>query len=88
MTIIQAIILGMVQGLTEFVPISSSAHLVIVPWLFNWRDPGLAFDIALHLGTLTALLWVFWADWLRLVRAGFASIVERKIGNDSDRRLA
>ena len=88
MTVIQAIVLGIVQGLTEFVPISSSAHLIIVPWLFRWSDPGLAFDVALHLGTLVALLWFFAADWVRLVRAGVASIVERKIGNDSDRRLA
>lgn len=88
MTIIQAIILGIVQGLTEFIPISSSAHLIIVPWLFKWRDPGLNFDIALHLGTLTALLWFFWSDWVRLVRAGIASIVERKIGDDLNRRMA
>jgi undecaprenyl-diphosphatase len=86
--IFQAVILGIVQGLTEFIPISSSAHLIIVPWLFRWDDPGLAFDIALHLGTLTALLWFFWADWVRLVRAGVASIIERKIGQDTDRRLA
>lgn len=88
MTLIQAIVLGIVQGLTEFIPISSSAHLIIVPWLFRWSDPGLAFDIALHLGTLVALLWFFWADWVRLIRAGVASIIERKIGNNSDRRLA
>jgi undecaprenyl-diphosphatase len=87
-TVFQAIVLGIVQGLTEFIPISSSAHLIIVPWLFRWNDPGLPFDIALHLGTLVALLWFFWADWVRLVRAGVASIVERKIGNDTDRRLA
>ncbi len=88
MTLIQAVILGIVQGLTEFVPISSSAHLVIIPWLFHWNDPGLSFDIALHLGTLVALLTFFWSDWVRLVRAGLASIIERKIGADSDRRLA
>ena len=88
MTAIQAVILGIVQGLTEFVPISSSAHLIIIPWLFGWDDPGLAFDVALHLGTLVALLWFFAADWARLVRAGIASIVERRIGDDSDRRLA
>jgi undecaprenyl-diphosphatase len=87
-TLLQAIVLGIVQGLTEFIPISSSAHLIIVPWLFRWSDPGLAFDIALHLGTLVALLWFFWADWVRLIRAGVASIIERKIGNNSDRRLA
>jgi undecaprenyl-diphosphatase len=87
-TVIQAVILGIVQGLTEFVPISSSAHLIIIPWLFHWDDPGLAFDVALHLGTLVALLWFFATDWVRLVRAGIASIIERKVGNDTDRRLA
>jgi undecaprenyl-diphosphatase len=87
-TLIQAIILGIVQGLTEFIPISSSAHLVIIPWLFRWNDPGLSFDVALHVGTLVALLLYFWPDWVRLVRAGIASIVERKIGDDPDRRLA
>ena len=88
MSLFQAVILGIVQGLTEFIPISSSAHLVIIPWLFRWNDPGLSFDLALHLGTLMALLWFFWSDWVRLVRAGVASIIERKIGDDSDRRLA
>ncbi len=89
--IIQAIILGIVQGLTEFIPVSSSAHLIIVPWLFNWDDQvlnGLSFDLALHLGTLVALLIFFASDWARLIRAGIASIVERKIGSDPDRRLA
>ena len=61
---LQAIILGIVQGLTEFLPVSSSAHLVIIPWLFNWDDPGLAFDVALHMGTLVALLVYYWRDWL------------------------
>ncbi len=89
--IIQAIILGVVQGLTEFIPVSSSAHLIIVPWLFNWDDQvlnGLSFDLALHLGTLVALLIFFASDWVRLIRAGIASLVERKIGSDPDRRLA
>lgn len=88
MTIIQSIVLGLVQGLTEFIPVSSSAHLIIVPWLFKWSDPGLTFDVALHLGTLLALIWFFRKDWVRLIRAGVASIVERKIGNDPDRKLA
>jgi len=52
----QAIILGIVQGLTEFLPVSSSAHLILIPWLLGWADQGLAFDVALHLGTLLALL--------------------------------
>jgi undecaprenyl-diphosphatase len=61
--IIQAIILGIIQGVTEFIPISSSAHLIIVPWLFGWTGPALTslpFDVALHLGTLVAVLWFFW----------------------------
>ena len=63
-SIFQAIILGTVQGLTEFLPVSSSAHLILVPWLLRWRDPGLAFDVVLHLGTLLALLAYYWRDWL------------------------
>jgi undecaprenyl-diphosphatase len=77
-SLFQAVILGIVQGLTEFIPISSSAHLVIIPWLFRWDDPGLSFDLALHLGTLIALLSFFWSDWVRLVRAGVASIIENR----------
>ena len=73
MTTWQAIILGSVQGLGEFLPISSSAHLVLVPWLFHWQDPGLAFDIALHIGTLVAVIIYFWRDWLRLLTQGFTA---------------
>src|SRR5215469_9086065 len=62
-SVFQAIVLGIVQGLTEFLPVSSSAHLIIIPWLFGWSDPGLAFDVALHLGTLLALLVYYWRDW-------------------------
>ena len=69
MSVLQAIVLGIVQGLTEFLPISSSAHLIIVPWLFGWEEPGLAFDAALHLGTLTATLAYFWRDLLAIARA-------------------
>ena len=87
MSVAQAIVLGIVQGLAEFLPISSSAHLILVPWLFGWDDPGLAFDVALHWGTLFAVLAVFWRDWLRLLRAAALSIVQRRIGDDPDRRL-
>src|SRR5206468_364140 len=59
-----AIVLGIVQGLTEFLPVSSSAHLILVPWLMRWDDPGLAFDVVLHLGTLFALLAYYWRQWL------------------------
>lgn len=61
---IHALILGAVQGLTEFLPVSSSAHLVLIPWLCRWKDPGLAFDVALHLGTLLALLIYYWQEWI------------------------
>ena len=70
MDIIHAIILGLVQGLGEFLPISSSAHLVLIPWLFNWEDPGLTFDIALHIGTLVAVAIYFRKDWLQLITKG------------------
>src|SRR5215216_66839 len=69
MSFIEAIILGITQGLTEFLPISSSGHLIIVPWLFGWETPGLAFDAALHLGTLLAVLAYFWRELLEIVRA-------------------
>jgi len=71
---LQAVILGLVQGLGEFLPISSSAHLVLIPWLFKWKDPGLTFDIALHVGTLIAVAIYFWKDWLRLVTKGFTDV--------------
>jgi undecaprenyl-diphosphatase len=62
--------MGIVQGLGEFLPISSSAHLYLLPWLFNWKDPGLTFDIALHMGTLIAVVAFFWQDWLVLAWNG------------------
>ena len=83
--------LGIVQGLTEFLPVSSSGHLIVVPALLGWDDPfieSLAFSVMLHVATLLALLLYFRADWLRLVPAGLASIRDRSIGDDPDRRLA
>ncbi len=91
MDLIQALVLGIVQGLTEFLPISSSAHLIIVPWLFGWKDPAITsvqFDVALHMGTLIAVVVYFWNDWRRLLGALFASLMERKIGTNVDRRTA
>jgi undecaprenyl-diphosphatase len=70
MPVWQALIYGVVQGLAEFLPISSSAHLTLLPWALHWVDPGLAFDVALHWGTLVAVLAVFWRDWIRLFSAG------------------
>src|SRR6476619_2325121 len=90
-TIFQALIMGIVQGLTEFLPISSSGHLIIVPYLFGWDDAfinSLAFSVMLHLGTLIALLVYFRADWLRLVPAGFATIRDRSFAGHADRKLA
>jgi undecaprenyl-diphosphatase len=67
LTVFQALVLGVVQGLGEFLPISSSAHLVLVPWVFQWQDPGLSFDVALHMGTLLAVVAFFWRDWFSLI---------------------
>ena len=74
MQILESTVLGLVQGLGEFLPISSSAHLVLVPWLFRWEDPGLTFDIALHVGTLAAVVFYFWKDWWRLVVSGLTDV--------------
>ena len=74
MSSLQAAILGLVQGLGEFLPISSSAHLVLIPWLFKWNDPGLTFDIALHIGTLIAVAIYFWKDWLKLITKGLTDV--------------
>ncbi|HSM38497.1 MAG TPA: undecaprenyl-diphosphate phosphatase [Candidatus Limnocylindrales bacterium] len=90
--VFQAVLIGVLQGLTEFIPISSSAHLELAPWIAGWQQDGLigslAFDVFLHLGTLTALVAYFWRDWVRLGRAFLASLGERRIGEDTDRRLA
>ncbi len=71
MPLFQVIVLAIVQGITEFLPVSSSAHLTILPWLLGWKDPGLEFDIALHVGTLLAVLGYFFKDWLQIVLEGF-----------------
>jgi undecaprenyl-diphosphatase len=86
----QALVLGIVQGVTEFLPISSSGHLIIVPAVLGWQDPfigSLPFAVMLHVGTLLALLIYFRADWLRLASAGVALVRERSIAGDADRRL-
>jgi undecaprenyl-diphosphatase len=73
---------------TEFLPISSSGHLVLVPWLFQWESPGLAFDAMLHLGSLLAVVAFFWRDLRDLALAGLASIKERSLGRDERRKVA
>ncbi|HET9776013.1 MAG TPA: undecaprenyl-diphosphatase UppP [Gemmatimonadaceae bacterium] len=87
MTPLQAVALGIIQGLSEFLPISSSAHLTLVPWLFGWEDPGLAFDVALHFGTLIAVLWYFRMEWLALIKAAFGIITSGRIETPEKRRV-
>ena len=86
MTVFQAIVLGTLQGLSEFLPISSSAHLTLAPWLFGWPDPGLAFDVALHVGTLAAVLWFFRKEWARLAIAATQVVVQRGVRTVEQRR--
>ena len=71
MPIYQAVVLAVVQALTEFLPISSTAHLVLIPWLFGWKDSGLTFDVALHAGTLVAVVLYFFRDWVQIIGQGF-----------------
>ncbi len=87
MSLVQALILGIVQGATEFIPISSSGHLVLVPWLLDWPEPGLVFDTIVHWGTLAAVLAVFWRDIAALASAWVRSLVERSL-EAAEARLA
>ena len=84
MSIFQAIFLGIIQGLTELLPISSSAHLTLIPWIFNWTNSENfniafeAFDVALHAGTLFAIIIFFFKDWLSLIKGGFNQVVKKE----------
>jgi undecaprenyl-diphosphatase len=84
---VEAVVLGLVQGLGEFLPISSSGHLIAVPWILGWKEHGLAFDVALHLGTLVAVVAAFWRDWARLLGAGLSAVRTRKPCGDPHARL-
>jgi undecaprenyl-diphosphatase len=84
---LEAIVLGIVQGLGEFLPISSSGHLIVVPWLLGWAPHGLAFDVALHLGTLAAVAAAFASDWVRLIGAGLRALFRGRPFEDADSRL-
>src|SRR6478672_10476908 len=86
-TTFQALVLGILQGLGEFLPISSSAHLALAPWLFGWKDPGLAFDVALHFGTLLAVLWYFRKEWVALIKAAFGILRTGRIETPEKRRV-
>ncbi len=77
MTIVQALVLGIIQALTEFLPVSSSAHLKIFPWIFNWNIPE-SFDIALHFGTLLAIGVFFFKDWINLIKGGYKKVVKKE----------
>ena len=76
--IIHSIILGAVQGLTEFLPVSSSAHLNIFPWIFNWENISESFDVALHFGTLLAIVIFFFKDWINLIISGFKKVFKKE----------
>ena len=80
--------MGVIQGLTEFLPISSTAHLVLAPTIFGFAEPPHAFDVALHIGTLLAVLVYFRADWMRLIRGAVGLLVDRRPGEDVDQRMA
>ena len=86
----QALLLGILQGLTEFLPISSSAHLILLPWFFQWNNPlldSLPFDVALHAGTLLAILWYFWRDWLGMIGGFFRILTSRKVQHFQERLI-
>ncbi|HET7295394.1 MAG TPA: undecaprenyl-diphosphate phosphatase [Vicinamibacteria bacterium] len=87
MTTAHAVALGLLQGLGEFLPISSSGHLIVAPWLLGWPPQGLAFDVALHLGTLFAVIAAFARDWLRLLTAALSGLLARAPFAESDSRL-
>jgi undecaprenyl-diphosphatase len=84
---LQAIILGIVQGITELLPISSSGHLILFPWLLGWDESTLTFDVALHGGTAAAIVIYFWRDWVALISAFFASLRDRDFTSTYHRRL-
>ncbi len=87
MDLLKATLLGILQGATEFLPVSSSGHLVLAPWLLGWPAPGLAFNTIVHWGTAVAVIAYFWRDWVALIRAAFRSLRVRSLA-DANARLA
>ena len=87
MNALRAAVLGVLQGAGEFLPISSSGHLIVLPFLMGWPDSGLAFDVALHLGTLAAVAFAFWRDWVRLLKGGLRGLLSGRPLADPDARL-
>jgi undecaprenyl-diphosphatase len=86
LTLWQAAVMGTLQGLAEFLPISSSAHLSLTPWAFGWAAPGLAFDVSLHVGTLVALIAYFRAEWVELARGAVNVLTTRRVETVEERR--
>ena len=78
MEILHSLILGVVQGLTELLPVSSSAQLNLFPWVFGWSDISESFDVALHIGTLLAIIIFFYKDWVQLIKGGYNQVVKKK----------
>lgn len=87
MDVLKALVLGMLQGATEFLPISSSGHLILVPWWLNWDESPLLFDVIVHLGTLVAVLVYFWRDWLALLQSGWIALRTRSTRDPQARLL-
>ncbi|HEY3298388.1 MAG TPA: undecaprenyl-diphosphate phosphatase, partial [Armatimonadota bacterium] len=88
MSILHAIVLAVVQGVTEFLPISSSGHLIVLPWIFHWKDSSsLTFDVMLHAGTLVAILAYFWNDWKRLILGSLVDLRNREFGKNLNSRM-
>ena len=83
MSLLHALVLGLVQGLTEFIPVSSSGHLQLVPFIFGWKTPSVAFDVAVHFGTLVAVVYVFREEVMRLIR----TVLHWRESSEADRRL-
>jgi undecaprenyl-diphosphatase len=87
MEIFAAAILGIIQGLTEFLPVSSSAHLILAPWFFGWKPEGIAFDVSLHIGTAIAIIAFFWKDWIILAQELLAGLKEGAPFGNPKRKL-
>lgn len=87
--ILQSLILGIVQGLTEFLPISSSGHLILLPRIFDWSGAidSLEFDVALHVGTTIAVIWFFWSDWVKIIKAFFINLKKSRVTAEFESRL-
>lgn len=87
MNLLQAIVLGIVQGATEFIPVSSHGHLLLVPWLLGWEEPGLLFDTILHWGTLVAVVAFFWRDFTSIAASVVRDLLRRQPLASADSRL-